>query len=276
MQSTGIPTLVKRVLNMKVLKVAVLIICILSTNVFVSGCQGQHEVTDNQSTHTASSRNTQDFLLLYSDAISDYEKIVEFRLSQKFEDDYNSGRKPSLSKDWTNYVLARDGVKTEGNEAQYHWNCMLIDMLDYISQPTKGSFGYILRDLSGDGVPELVWVNMDYRVYCIFTIADNQVRLVDSFWPRYACTIQNNGELLILGSSGVCDYVYSLKRIDSSTDMLVTLTKFGKEDGMCYIEEGYRSVLTDREFEELCAAYSFAVSDKWKNNTIHSLEDSFS
>lgn len=244
------------------------IICVLLAVILIPGCGMEYNGTDPCNTH----RGTDDYLLLYKDVLDDYEKIVDFRLAPNFEDDYNSDHKPILTKEWTNCVLLYDGVELEKNDASYRWNCMLIDMLDYTSGPTKESFGYIITDLSDDGIPELVWVNADYRILCIFTIVDNQVCLVDSFWSRYSCIIQETGELYILKNGGAADNTYVIKRIDSELVSLISQIEFGEKKGMYYRKEDDQyCVLTENEYKGLFNKYPFAINDKWKENTIHFL-----
>ena len=255
---------------MSKLRFAAFMACILAMSMLIPGCSQTPATADSPKIHTLESEKPQDYSALYADAINDYERIVEFRLSQNFEENYNNGRRPALTKEWPNYVLPCDGLATEESDARYRWNCMLIDMLDYINEPTKESFGYIFTDLSEDGIPELVWISIDYRIFCIFTIVDDQVRLVDSFWSRYACVIQETGELYILKNGGATNNVYAIARIRNDTGSVISQIEFGQEDGI-YYKKGNNQyyVLTEQEYEELCNEYPFVISDIWKENTVH-------
>lgn len=248
---------------MKRLKITAFATIMLLVVFLIPGCGEAGNGLDG----THAYKDAKDYLLLYEDVINDYEKLVDFRLSPNFESDYNGGGKPVLTKQWTNYMLKHDGVALEKREADYRWHCMLVDMLDYIDEPTKESFGYMFTDLSEDEIPELVWISSDYRILCIFTIVDNQVRLVDSFWPRHSCVVRETGELCILENNGAADNVYKIKRMDSKTGSLVTQVEFGEKQSTYYkTENGQYYSLTEQEYRNIFREYSFAVTDEWRDN----------
>ena len=247
---------------MKWLKLVSFIANMLLVSILAVGCHGTDIKSNSNNTNTTS-KVKQDYSALYTDVIEDYEKIIEYRLSL----DFNSSYMPDLSKQWADYAFVIDNQVMVETDAKYRWNCMIIGMTNYIDAPTKESFGYIFADLNGDNIPELIWVSADYRILCIFTIVDNQVRLVDSFWSSYRCVIMDTGELYTLRIGGAKSSIFAITRIDAQSGKLKTRIEFGEDFGTYFkIENGDGYILTEDEYLQLCNIYPFVTGDKWKEN----------
>lgn len=140
----------------------------------------------------------------YITLLGDYRTMVKFRLSEQFQEDYNSGNEPELSQ-----VLQQSIDTAE----PYKWGDMWVEMTSGINTPTEASFGYILQDLDGDGSAEMVWLRQDRTLLALFTIQNDAPVLVDAFWPKHDGYITEQGYLYTIGSSGVATD-YQVRTVD--------------------------------------------------------------
>lgn len=156
----------------------------------------------------------------YVDVLEDYKNIVAWRLSDNFEAEYNSGVRIPL----------QSALKDVGADEvlSYRWHCMLVEMR-YKAELTEVDFGYELTDLNGDGTEELLWTGSDDIVLAIFSIYDEEVRLLDAYWSRYSCRITEDGKVLTVGSSGAANTTYEVKILDADGKELLTEKMFGTD-----------------------------------------------
>ena len=156
----------------------------------------------------------------YQPVLGDYKNIVAWRLSDGFESEYNSGVRIPLQS-------ALKDVDSD-EVLSYRWHCMLAEML-HESDPREEDFGYELTDLNGDGMEELLWTESDGFVLAIFSIYDEEARLLDAYWSRYRCRITEEGKVLTVGSSGAANTTYQVKTLDAAGKELVTQKMFGTD-----------------------------------------------
>ena len=218
--------------------------------------------------------------ILYIDILADYEKIVEFRLSDTFESDWNSGRIIAVSDTLLHAQNDENEERaTYGLPLNVKWSYMLVDMTDELENPKKSSFGYILKDINGDSIPELFWVREDGVVLAVFAVRDKQPVLLDAFWPRYDCVITNKGELYTLAAGGAGYDNYDIRSLTSSGKLSV-VKSFGSEGwsaetGVQYYEliSGEKTSISESQFYALLQEYPFRHGSSWEKVYINFLPD---
>lgn len=208
--------------------------------------------------------------LQYKEILSDYEKLVDYRLSKTFEEDYNSGKELELSE-----MLSRCIVADHLEDIGYRWNNMLAEMVSGLTDPTSKSFGYLLRDINGDGVQELFWVRCDGFILAVFTIYGQKVQIVDAHWQRYKTVVTEEGELYTRSSSGAADTIFEIKKLGANNGELTLVKRFGTEGvesstGTVYYEvtEEKKIIVDEARFAQLLSIYSFEAGKDWEELSI--------
>jgi len=187
----------------------------------------------------------------YTEVADDYKKIVKYRLSPEFSDGWDDG------------IL--EICEKYSSDIQGDFYNMIIEMMYYIEEPTVSSYGYILKDLNDDGLPEMIWVSQGYEfVFAIFTIDDGEVKLLDAFWSRYKCVIGENGEICTMGSGGAAYTVYQIKSVDKDGLIISVDYEFGTDYNdetaeVIYYEvsNGEKAVISRERYDALLAEYPF-------------------
>lgn len=205
----------------------------------------------------------------YEDIIADYELLVDYRLSEAFEDNWNEGIMPQLSN-----LMERaldDGLherSTHGMSLIGKWSNMIVGMTDGLSCPLKGSFGYFFADINRDEMPELFWVREDWTILAVFTIENGQPILLDAFYPKYKCVVANGGELITL-SHGGANYLDYAVRVLSESGNLKLVMQFGIDGGSFETGNQYYEMrseemmkISQERFDDLLAEYPFELGDK--------------
>ncbi len=197
----------------------------------------------------------EDDVVLYAQTLSNYQQIVKERLSQTFEEDYNSDVQ----------LLS----KTSPNEnLKYKWHCMIVDMISGFANPSASSFGYTFMDMNQDGVKEMLWIREDGVVLAIYTLVDGNAVLVDAFWPRYKGIVTNNGLLYTRSSSGAeyIDFTIRTLMSDGQWDEYVSFGIDGHtDDNQPYYYEMVEATQTEIDktrFEELREQWPFKQDEQ--------------
>lgn len=209
----------------------------------------------------------------YYETIKDYKAVIDFRLSNTFEADYNNGKTIVLSKQLNDDISK---ASKEESDLGYKWSNMLVEMVNGLQNPKKESFGYVLLDINYDNTPELFWVREDYVILAMFTIHNNEARLLDAFWPQYMGVITDHGEIYTKTSGGAAYCYYELSRLAANSCEINSVKQFGI-DGVLYVDgnpsgENYyeginntRSTVDRARFVELLATYPFQLGSQWDN-----------
>lgn len=192
----------------------------------------------------------------YKVILSDYDKVLTYRLADTFESDYNNGK---------DVILSDALTKSMTDELEYRWHCMLVEMVSGLNDPKKDDFGYVLKDINEDGTPELFWVRKDYTILAVFTIQNDQAQLIDAFWPKYKGTVSGAGELYTIGSSGAAYSEYKIWHIPTDGSELTSVKEFGI-DGSEYYEmvDGKKQTVSEERFKELLTDYPFEENTDWE------------
>ena len=148
---------------------------------------------------------------------------------------------------------------TDNDEEWDHWvGLMLYACLWDPKEPV--GFGYALKDLNGDGNPELILMLEDYTIFGIYTAVDGEPRFLQIFWPRYRCAILDSGLLHTKGSNSWADWEYAIERLSQDGRELIIVDRYGSSTegetewnpGYHYykIVDGVKVVISEGEFDE--------------------------
>ena len=197
--------------------------------------------------------------------LEDYKNIVSFRLSEDFEENWNNGCYPPISDELAHAIQSNPNAE---------WSNMVVEMLNGIAEPDDSSFGYIEKDINGDDFPELFWVRSDYSILAIFTKNNEQLALIDAFWPQHACIITNRNEMYTKTSAGAVYMRYTIHKIEAG-GTTVQISEFGMDGfsadaAVQYYEiiESQRKFISSEDFDALLRTYPFEIDLTWLSNKI--------
>ncbi len=196
---------------------------------------------------------------VYETVVNDLRTIVEYRISENFESDHNNGIYPDVSR-WLKDELE--------NDDDIEWSNMLVEMPGYPAEMSMDSYGYILKDINGDGILELFFVRKDHTVLAVFTADEDEADLLDVFWSRYKCVITDKNEIYTLGSGGESHTDYSVKKLDFYDDDFTVIKSFGNDDGYYETVNGKRESIDEKRFDELIREYPFENAKSWTDNAV--------
>ncbi|MCL2746707.1 MAG: hypothetical protein FWE48_06460 [Coriobacteriia bacterium] len=184
---------------------------------------------------------------------TDYDSILEEY--QKFADYSIEGGAENVFENNVFYLPENRGT------LPYHWQCMIIEANLWLKRnfpATRDAFGYALKDLNGDGSPELVLLFDDYTVLAIFSMYEEKPWLVEAFWPRHNCTVLDSGLLFISGSGGADYTVNRVCQLSDDGSELWVMKEFGLDGsigGYYYVEGGEKVLISRPVFERYLKNY---------------------
>lgn len=201
---------------------------------------------------------------LYSTLIQDYKKLLEFRLTDDFQENYNNGLSADISDSLTN-------AYNSDEELSYRWHCMYVELLPYGEPSSLDNYGYILYDMNDDGIDEMFWVRNDHNLLAIFTIYNGNLVFLDGYWSRYRAVVRNGGTLLTSGSGGALWHTTTVCHLENGK--LQEAYSFFTEDsdtGIKFFEttESGKRELTKQQYEDISSRYTFANSNFWSEQEI--------
>lgn len=206
---------------------------------------------------------------LYSDILADYRALVEFRLSDSFESDWNSGNEIAFSNTLTQAIQG---------DTVTRWLNMIVDMKDGLEQSEISSFGYLIHDIGGDATPELFWLREDGTILAVFTVQNDRVLLLDAFWPRYRCVVSDENWLYTQGSSGAAYTDWTVRELTSEGNLRI-LAQFGTDGESPEAETQYYEIknatkvsIGEERFQELTLQYPFEMGTSWNKDDIQYLQ----
>jgi len=154
----------------------------------------------------------------YISIVEEYRKFVDYIINEDFES-----------------AIDNNIFSTPDSSLSYNWSCMIgeTNIWYYRDFPkAEGAFGYALEDLNGNGNNELILLLRDYTVLAIFSMTNENPKLIDAFWPRHKCAIYDTGLLYTLSSSGADSWYYKIQQISQDGSNLLDLEEYGsKVDG---------------------------------------------
>ena len=89
--------------------------------------------------------------------------------------------------------------------------------------------GYAFCDLNKNGNDEMVLLLDDYTVLAIFSFTDGKPVLLDNYWNRKKCTIEQDGTIQVYGSGGADRSAVSIYEIAKNDKELVLLEEYGTD-----------------------------------------------
>ncbi|MBE6763430.1 MAG: hypothetical protein E7553_03620 [Ruminococcaceae bacterium] len=233
----------------------------------LSGCRTAYPGTPQTENDTSATFATQTDSSLYTEVLNEYKAIVSRRLQSDFQQRWNNGE----------HIGIPDTVAAASSESSLkeHWSNMIIEMTSGLTSIREESFDYVLCDINDDTVPELFWVREDHTLLAIFTYAQDQVVLLDAFWPRYKGVITQEG-LLYTRSSGGAVYTNYVIRSLTSEGQWEEYASFGTdgynegENELCYYEtvENIRTIVDRHRFDTLLEQWPFEHGDRWLNTLV--------
>ena len=212
----------------------------------------------------------------YLGILEDYATLVNYRLSDTFEEDWNS--RDALQGEHIYQALqdSKNERETYGVSLYTRWSNMIVEMTAGLTGRDATSFGYFLMDVNGDLIPELFWVRQDFTILALFTVCDEAAVLLDAFSPGHTCVIADNGDFLTFSSGGAADFSYSIRRLDEWGKFNEVL-RFGCESSGFDQPQYYKTenqittVLTEAEFIALQNRYPISHGENYEEWNIYCL-----
>ena len=111
---------------------------------------------------------------------------------------------------------------------EYEWRGAIIVAVTTLRLSTN-VLGYAFCDLNKNGNDEMILLLDDYTVLAIFSFADGEPVLLDHYWNRKKCAIEQDGTIQVRGSSGAYNSSRSIYEIAKDDTELVRLEEYGMD-----------------------------------------------
>lgn len=111
------------------------------------------------------------------------------------------------------------------------------------SGDSKKAYGYALKDLNENEIPELILLNRDCTIFSIYSLVDGVPYQLGDYWPRNHCELDSDGMLYISGSNGASDNSDATYKISPDSKNFTLIEEVGVETidlGERYEEQYYR------------------------------------
>ena len=120
-----------------------------------------------------------------------------------------------------------DRPYSEGTQEYEWWSAILGAAGSY--HLSTNVPGYAFCDLNKNGNEELLLLLDDYTTLAIFSFANDKPVLLDNYWNRKKCTIDEDGSLQVYGSGGADTSSFSIFKISDNDKELVLLEEYGTD-----------------------------------------------
>ena len=120
-----------------------------------------------------------------------------------------------------------DRPYSEGTQEYEWWSAILGAAGSY--HLSTNVPGYAFCDLNKNGNDELLLLLDDYTTLAIFAFANDKPVLLDNYWNRKKCTIDEDGSLQVYGSGGADTSSFSIFKISDNDKELVLLEEYGTD-----------------------------------------------
>ena len=189
----------------------------------------------------------------YDSLVEYYKKLVNIRCADGFEEKYNNGE---LSLE-TPFSI---NVKYD-SELDYRWHCMIAEMVSSVTV-NDASFSCSFEDINNDGVLEAIWLKNDSFILAVFSTLNENVCLLDAFWPRYKCNDIKDGLFYMVASGGAYYTSFYVKEIVASSCTMNTAREFGTEEDqgtLSYylVDNGEKKEIDENRFNALVRENGF-------------------
>lgn len=245
-------------------------ICIAGLVAIILSMQGCHNSSNTDRACKTESNEVFGDISVYTEILMDYNTLIDYRVSRTFECDWNNGNYITESETLLNARCDKTGERTtHGVDLGSKWSYMIVEMVAGLENSTKEAFGYVIKDINDDSVPELFWLRNDRTILAIFTICDGDVVLLDAFYSRYKCVITNEGRIYTFAGGGGSNQ-YDLKSL-SNEGRLDAICSFGTEwnfdrTGIEFFEivDGQKIIVNEQHFQKLLTDNPFELSSEWR------------
>ncbi len=90
-------------------------------------------------------------------------------------------------------------------------------------------FGYALRDMDSNGIPELFLLTSDGFIWAMYTVADEAPKLIGTFWTRNTCVMDQSAVLYTKWSNGALDNGQDIYRMSKDGRELELIERVAME-----------------------------------------------
>ena len=111
---------------------------------------------------------------------------------------------------------------------EYEWESAIIVALTTLRNSTSVP-GYAFCDLNKTGNDEMILLLDDYTVLAIFSFADGNPILLDKYWNRKKCAINEDGTIQVCGNGGADTSSFSIFKISDNDKELVLSEEYGTD-----------------------------------------------
>ena len=122
---------------------------------------------------------------------------------------------------------SKDSPYPEGTK-EYEWESAIIVAVTTLRLSTSVP-GYAFYDLNQNGNDEMILLLDDYTVLAIFSFADGKPILLDKYWNRKKCAINEDGTIQVRGNGGADTSSFSIFKISDNDKELVLLEEYGTD-----------------------------------------------
>jgi hypothetical protein len=244
-----------------------ILICVITLCCLLTACSVSNETLPN----------TQDISVLESTKSKVYEIVPEGTPLDEFADydsiieEYHRFAGYAIEFD-DEYYKQVDDLDLWYNRGWMGWfiACFSISRIE-----GKEDFGYAIKDLNGNGSPELILAMGDQVIRAIFALIDDKPKLLDEFGDKHHCEIDSSGIFYIRTTSGGDLTKFASYQISQNDEELVLIDEFGTnghdmdtlETFYYKMMNGFEQRITSEEFDELYDRF-FDDSHSTKNSEI--------
>lgn len=130
------------------------------------------------------------------------------------------------------------------------WDQMVKDLK--AKEAKVDEYGFVLKDINSDSMPELFWVDKNYNIVSVFASIHPSKNLLGAFSSENSCIVLEDGGLLVLSTSDDSNFEYSIANYKNLEGLKVGPVSFGCENGLYYKkDEKGKTEITNQEFDIL-------------------------
>ena len=122
------------------------------------------------------------------------------------------------------------------------------------------NFGYSLRDLNNDGIPELFIISANYSIHALYSLVNGNPVILGGYWSRNRCEVDENGIFYKNGSSGAEDSSFASYSYVGGHELrlirMVGMESYDEKSGKSLaspryfqIEKGKKTIISGKEAE---------------------------
>jgi len=206
---------------------------------------------------------------VYENVLLDYANLVTYRLSDEFETKWNANGELPIGNELKAAISDTDAPRDDDSvPLSARWSNMIVEMPKGLESAGKHDFGYVYWDVNSDHADELFWVRSDGMILAVFTVYNEKLVLLDSFWTRYRCEISESGAFHTVSAGGTA-YGYDVRTL-GHTGALAHCQEFGFDSAEYYsIVQGKKTRITEEDFLKL--RQEFSLGQTWPWNAEHTI-----